>query len=267
VTEDGTLDKTLAEFRPSWMHCPSSPLPITERADGPIALPTYVGIAGGCDLDPQSSDYTADSFPELRAPETSQVYKSRIKASALHKGIVTGNGMLIPNAFTNFAFCLDGTSNTICVGEQSDWLRDTDPDSEAQFHGDAGWDTEGTAGSGLHDGGGFLSGAAVSTRLPMRRVQAGSDTLPSPWDVDCYNVTTVRYGLNVKRVLGARPHPGCSEDHGPNNPLQSAHPLGAHVAFTDGSVLALSENVDLAVLLRLAIREDGQNVRDLPKEM
>jgi len=86
--------------------------------------------------------------------------------------------------------------------------------------------------------------------------------------VDCYNVTTVRYRLNAKRVLGIRPHPGCSEDHGPNNPLQSAHPGGALVGFVDGTVVPLSEDVDLAILLRLANRQDGQPVdrsTDLPR--
>ena len=77
-------------------------------------------------------------------------------------------------------------------------------------------------------------------------------------------MTTVRYRLGLKQVLGASPLPGCSEDHGANNPLQSAHPGGAYVAMADGSVLALSEKVDLAVLLRLAIRDDGQQVGDVP---
>ena len=106
----------LAGFKPAWMHCPASPLPVMEQASGPIALPTYVGIAGGCDI-------RADSLDPL---------------------------------------------------------------------------------------------------------------------------------------------PGCSEDHGTNNPLQSAHPGGAYVAMADGSVLALSEKVDLAVLLRLAIRNDEQDVGNLP---
>jgi hypothetical protein len=249
----------LGTFAPSWMHCPSSPLPLFERADGPIALPTYVGIAGGCDLDPTVST------PESQLPPVGQAYFNRQKGTAPHGGIMTASGMLVPNAFVNFASCSDGLSNTICVGEQSDWLRDVDPNSEAKFHGDPGWDTAGTAGSGPNDGGGFLSGTAVPSRVPPCKQQGTPDTLAPQWDVDCYNVTTVRYGLNLKRVLGDRPRPGCSEDHGVNNPLQSAHPLGAHVAVTDGSVMALSEDVELSVLLRLAIRDDGQNIGDLPR--
>jgi len=250
-----SCDNMLAAFEPAFMRCPSSPLPVMEQANGPIVLPTYVGISGGCDVGEYSSDYVAEgSFPELKAPSSRWIYNNRSKGLAPHDGIVTSSGMLPPCQHTTTIACLDGTSNTIIVGEQSDWLRDADLDNPAKFHGDAGWDTNGTAGTGAKDGGGFLSGTAASIGIP--RIQPSSST-PAPWGVDCYNVTTVRYRVNAKHVLGARPHPGCSEDHGPNNPLQSAHPGGALVGFVDGSVLPLSEDVELSVLLRLAIRDDG----------
>lgn len=260
---NATCDDLLTTLAPTYMRCPSSPLPVMETPNGPIALPTYVGIAGGCDISEQSSDYDAEgSFPQLKGPISTRIYNNRFKGLAPHGGIMTSSGMLRPCEFTRMASCVDGTSNTIIVGEQSDWLRSADLADQAKFHGDAGWDTNGTAGTGPKDGGGFISGTAASTPIPMVRPP---NTAPAPWGVDCYNVTTVRYRLNAKHVLGPNPHPGCSEDHGPNNPLQSAHPGGALIGFVDGSVLPLSEDVDLAVLLRVAIREDGQNVRDLPK--
>jgi len=256
-------NKLLTTLEPEYMRCPSSPLPVMETPNGPIALPNYVGIAGGCDISEQSSDYDAEgSFPQLRGPTSTRIYNNRFKGLAPHGGIMTSSGMLRPCEYTRMASCVDGTSNTIIVGEQSDWLRSTDLADQAKFHGDAGWDTNGTAGTGPKDGGGFISGTAASTRIQMVRPP---NAAPAPWGVDCYNVTTVRYRLNAKHVLGPNPHPGCSEDHGPNNPLQSAHSGGALVGFVDGSVVPLSEDVDLAVLLRVAIREDGQNVRDLPK--
>ena len=61
-------------------------------------------------------------------------------------------------------------------------------------------------------------------------------------------------------VHGPQPLPGCSENHGINNPLQSVHPGGLLVGFVDGSVKFVASSNDLAVLLRLAIRNDGQNV-------
>jgi len=91
------------------------------------------------------------------------------------------------------------------------------------------------------------------------------DTLggpPADWGGDCWNITTVRYPPNVKRVMGSErrgttPLPGCSENHGINNPLQSPHPGGLLVGMADGSVQFISETTDLEVLLRLSIRDDG----------
>lgn len=174
---------------------------------------------------------------------------------------MTSSGMLPASQGVGRMSCTDGTSNTIIVGEQGDWLRNTDLNQPAKYHGDAGWDPQGTAGTGPRDGGGFLCGTATSAPVPTVNPPGAA---AAKWDGDCYNVTTVRYRLGLKQVLGARPLPGCSEDHGTNNPLQSAHPGGAYVAMADGSVRALSEKVDLSVLLQLAIRDDGQAPGDLP---
>ena len=57
--------------------------------------------------------------------------------------------------------------------------------------------------------------------------------------------------------MGTTSWPGCSENHGINNPLQSPHPGGLQAAMADGSVRFLSEKTALEVLLRLAIRNDG----------
>jgi prepilin-type processing-associated H-X9-DG protein len=76
--------------------------------------------------------------------------------------------------------------------------------------------------------------------------------------------------VDLKRVIdgttsGGGGAPGCSESHisgqGVNNPLQSPHPGGVLVAMVDGSVQFISGTTDLAVFLRLAIRDDGQNVK------
>jgi len=50
----------LDRFVPEYMRCLSSPLPLSESVTGPILLPTYVGISGGCDIAPDSSDYPPD---------------------------------------------------------------------------------------------------------------------------------------------------------------------------------------------------------------
>jgi prepilin-type processing-associated H-X9-DG protein len=110
---------------------------------------------------------------------------------------------------------------------------------------------------GTGPGGGWLSGTRRVDPVPKVDTPGGP---PAAWGADCWNITTVRYPPNLKRVMGAKPLPGCSDNHGINNPLQSPHPGGLLVAFVDGSVQFISGTTDLAVLLRLAIRNDGQPV-------
>ena len=99
----------LDRFVPEYMRCPSSPLPLFETAKGPILLPTYVGIAGGCDIDPDSSDFppdmeVRDDSGNTRAAKMSpQLGRSKMRyhnefkgTSATPGGIVTSSGMLPP---------------------------------------------------------------------------------------------------------------------------------------------------------------------------
>jgi len=245
-----------------YMRCPSSPLPVMETQTGPVALPTYVGISGGCDIAIDSPDYQGTGgMGGLRPPTSSRPFVNLRKGVGhVPGGIITASGMLPPCEYVGMAQCTDGTSNTMIVGEQSDWLRDSNPSISTKYHGDPGWDTSGTGppDASLIAGGGFISGTVESTPVP--RANNGMPGSP-PAAYDCYNITTVRYAPDYKRVLGASAEPGCSEDHGINNPLQSPHPGGILVAFVDGSVQFISGTTELAVLLRIAIRNDGQNVQ------
>jgi len=237
------------------MHCPSSPLPIMETPTGPVWLPSYVGIAGGCDIDPSSQDYQVSGGAPagLAAPQTVEIYHNTHKGTgAAAGGIVTSSGMLPPCQQVNIAVCTDGSSNTMIVAEQSDWLRDQTRASTQRYHGDPGWTVGGTG-----PGGGWLSGTTRVDPIPAVSTPGGP---PAIWGADCWNITTVRYPPNLKRVMGATPLPGCSENHGINNPLQSPHRGGLQVLMVDGSVQFISQTTDLGVLLRLAIRNDG----DLP---
>jgi hypothetical protein len=158
--------------------------------------------------------------------------------------------MLPPCRHVRIQGCTDGTSNVMIVAEQGDWLRDQDRNAVAKYHGDPGWTVRGTG-----PGGGFLSGTTRADPVPRVATPGGP---PSPWGADCWNITTVRYNPGLKNVMGTTPWPGCSENHGINNPLQSPHPGGLQIGLVDGSVQFLSGTVDLAVVLRLAIRDDGQ---------
>lgn len=255
------IDSPLPALYPDYMRCPSSRLPLMETNNGPILLPSYVGISGGCDIASDSPDYQVGAGPvEITVPASDRNYLNKRKGRGhVPGGIVTASGMLVPCEAMRMADCTDGTSNTIIVGEQSDWLRNVDPSNDTLYHGDAGWDTNGTGpdSASTTAGGGFVSGTVESTPVPL-----AVNGLPGspPRAYDCYNITTVRYPVNVKHVLGATPYPGCSEDHGINNPLQSPHSGGVLVVGVDGASHFISNDTDLAVLLRIAIRNDGQNV-------
>jgi prepilin-type N-terminal cleavage/methylation domain-containing protein len=236
-----------------YMRCPSSGLPTMEKRSGPITLPTYVAITGGCDIDPGSYDYAPGEGASV-APVTAETYQNRFKGTgAAAGGIVTPSGMLPPCQHVKLTECFDGTSNTMIVAEQSDWLRDRAPGSSGKYHGDPGWTVGGTG-----NGGGFLSGTTRFDPLPPVPTLGGP---PSVWGADCWNIATVRYPANYKRVMGVTPLPGCSENHGINNPLQSPHPGGLLIALADGSVHFVSQKTELVVLLRGAIRDDSPDRR------
>jgi type II secretory pathway pseudopilin PulG len=235
-----------------YMLCPASPLPHMESPTGPILLPSYVGIAGGCDIDPGAFETRTvrQTTPDMVLSGANWLYHNRAKGTgAAVGGIVTSSGMLPPCQSVRMSDCTDGVSNTMIVAEQSDWLRDRDRASGQKYRGDAGWTVGGTGA-----GGGFLSGTRRVDPVPEVIVPGGP---PSPWGADCWNLTVVRYPPNRKHVLGPSPLPGCSENHGINNPLQSAHRGGLFVAMVDGSVHFLEDRTDLEVILRLAIRDDS----------
>jgi hypothetical protein len=251
-TDTKNCPRSLDSYAPDFMRCPSSSLPVMESQTGPICLPSYVGIAGGCDIDPNSQDYqlSGGAPAGLVAPKTNGVYHNKYKGTgAAAGGIVTSSGMLPPCQQVGLADCLDGAAKTMIVAEQSDWLLDQNPASLREYHGDPGWTVGGTG-----PGGGWLSGTRRVDPVPEIDTPGGP---PAVWGADCWNITTVRYPPNFKRVMGSTPLPGCSENHGINNPLQSPHPGGLLVAMADGSVRFVSQTVALEVLLRLAIRNDG----------
>lgn len=68
-----------------------------------------------------------------------------------------------------------------------------------------------------------------------------------------FHATTVRYQINTK----SSELPGVHFVWGANLPLISPHPGGVHVAVGDGSVLFVTENMELGILKRLATKDDG----------
>ena len=120
----------------------------------------------------------------------------------------------------------DGTSKTLMVAEQSDWCY-TALDNRADCRSDCGH--------------GFAMG------FPR-----------DDWDQH-YNITTVLHELNEKQWTLL----GIAGNCGPNRPIQSAHPGGAHVLSADGAVRFLVETIDLQTLYNLANRDDGYEIPEI----
>ena len=254
-TEPDHIQTSLRKIVPDYMRCPSSFLPVMEYGDFQdsrfITMPSYVGIAGGCDIDPDSADYNlCPSKPHSR-----DIYVNDKKGTGPNGSIVTSSGLLPPMEHIRISDCEDGLSHTMIVGEQSGWLGRVDATVRTKFHGDSGWNTKTDVNPG-----GWLSGTtAVDPVGP-----AASGGRPGRWKTDLlFNLTTVRMRpqrICVLASAGEAALPGCAEVMGHNNPLQSPHYTSCQFAFADGSVHAVTAFTDLTVLLRLAVRNDGVTV-------
>ncbi|NLX95632.1 MAG: DUF1559 domain-containing protein [Rhodopirellula sp.] len=137
------------------------------------------------------------------------------------------NGILFPNGWVSMRDVTDGTSNCLIVGEQSGVVGTSD--IRADYYG--GW-------------GGFTNAAR-----PAAMVADGDY-----WGA---GVTTVRYSINLKTLLG-----GASTTYNANTVINSHHPGGAQGLLVDGSVHFLSETMELELLRRLAVKNDGQVLGD-----
>ncbi|WP_425617820.1 DUF1559 domain-containing protein [Anatilimnocola sp. NA78] len=186
-----------------FMWCPSSRLPKWALTGSPhdsaILSPTYAGISGATNHD-------------------SATNKS---SSGGADGRICSGGILNNFVTVKAGDITDGLSNTISVGEQSDFCRDsTNP--RVDCRSDCGH--------------GFCMGP-------------GNDG----WQRQ-FNITCIVHRMNEKSALAL----GVPGNCGPNRAIQSAHPGGAMVVFADGAVKFMRETIDTTtVLYNLANRDDG----------
>lgn len=137
----------------------------------------------------------------------------------------------------SFRDITDGTSNTFCIGEQSGFTRSGNNTTfDARAHPNSGW---------------FMGSKNYT------RPTGANDSWGSGGEDDrCYNVTTIRQGINTKKIGGNwAKAPRC------NTPVQSAHPGGALVIVSDASVRFMPETTTLSVVKSLANRDDGNPVQ------
>ncbi len=191
----------LVEF--ALMDCPSSELPRqvltgTDYGEADIMSAMYTGISGATD----------HSTAEDRLSNPSD-------------GRICYGGVLIVHDAVKMAEIIDGTTNTIMVGEQSGWCRSA-VGKKADCRSDC-W-----------------HGLAMGPR-------------PNGGSNRHFNLTCMVHGINENSMSGL----GVSGNCGPNRPIQSAHPDGAHVLRADGSVHFMAETTEVQLLYNLANRDDG----------
>ena len=214
------------------LFCPSSPLdPFSAWArdfgalfsvDLNLLAPSYVGISGAA---------PGGTFTESRI--VTDVGAGVAGGAPAGYGIQSWGGMLIINKHVSIRDVSDGTSNTLLVGEQSDFLVDATGNKVQLPHH---W--------------GFTMGA----------VDPGTHTdFAGATDGRAYNLTTIRYPPSASSVT-AELTDGVTGDVGYNIPLNSAHPGGSQALVADGSVHFISANIDMDTLRFLATRDDGRVV-------
>jgi prepilin-type N-terminal cleavage/methylation domain-containing protein len=219
-----TRDVTISIYR-----CPSSPLPPdctnppNERQQGV----SYVGVSGAV-------NGLIPGFNETR------VNSGGGSAGCCSGGIAGGGGVLSPNSKTKLGDLTDGTSNTICISEESDYLYTQNgtkvPWAAGMFHG---W---------------CIGAYGNSTQAPPNYGPGG--------DARTFQMTTIRWAINQKKGWPDNPgncgSVGVCDNLGTNIPLNSAHSGGVQAARCDGSVQFLNDSLSMDVLARLATRDDGQ---------
>lgn len=216
------------DFAPSVYICPSSRMEkfsILGQSKLKVLLANYTGIAGADGQDPQR----------------------RYNGPNVH----AYNGILFANSGVRMRNITDGTTHVIMVGEQSDFVTDT---QNRQVDCRSG---------GPH---GAWNG---TIKIRQEAVNIGS----SPdGNNRVFNTTTIGRSLGTRGPTPTGSPCDYVRDYTPDapywvgivtnldnrTPIVSAHSSGANILFADGSVHFLTDDMDFAIFQRLAIRDSGQ---------
>jgi prepilin-type N-terminal cleavage/methylation domain-containing protein len=224
--------------------CPSNPkTPLVANscnvAGGSIQVTrsSYVSIAGAVDrLDVNGI------FRETRNT-TSASWSSDF-------GITSWGGIIVPGySGIRMSSLTDGTSNTLMVSENADFMSYRNTANGPDIRADEGQFT--VTGNGIfrgHNGGGRDGNGN------MRSMREDSDARGQLF-------TTIRYRVNQKTGWVVNQNNGVTntrwQSEGANTPLVSAHSGGVMGLNGDGSVTFVRDSIDLLVLARYGTRDDG----------
>ncbi len=207
-----------------FLRCPSSPLPVN-GAGHPTEYQVGDPSGYGNNQPYQGSNYAGISGGGLPASAGGTYSQTRSKGSSgVASGYIGEGGVLIRLTPLKVASISDGLSNTMVIGEQSDWCIAVSGGKR---------DCRSDCGHGF-----YMGPAPIATD--------GNDR--------DFNLTCVINRLNEKSFAAT----GVASNCGPNRSIQSAHPGGATVGFADGSVHFLTEEIDIYTLYNMANRNDGQ---------
>jgi prepilin-type N-terminal cleavage/methylation domain-containing protein/prepilin-type processing-associated H-X9-DG protein len=211
------------------MRCPGSDLPEWNKIDEETSATTGYRA--------YESTYTCILGSD-RHPSTD----TRASKGPISDGGVLGIRVTARQA-NRISSIRDGTSNTIMVGEQSDW---SDPLQADPLYADMR----------SSDSRGAFMGTSYATQPRGPGSLAGCGGSRTNNCMRCYNTTTVVAPLGSKRFIFSQ-----SGDERCNTPIQSVHPGGANVLLADGSVQFLTSAIDLNTFKNLVDRDDGNPVQ------
>jgi prepilin-type N-terminal cleavage/methylation domain-containing protein len=207
--------EVLSGVRIPLLYCPSSDLPelvSPSKGDHLLSGSMFTGIAGAND-DTAKPKIADDKAPGYVA--TSGAFRAYVDLTP------SGNTCAKLGAVPLADF-RDGTSNTLLIGECSDWLVDPATGEKTDLRSDCNH--------------GFLMGNRCDQRGRM------------------FNLTVIAHRINEKSANAY----GAMGNCGPNQPLRSRHVGGVDVVMADGSTRFLNDGIEFEVLCRLANRKDGK---------